>query len=240
MSGQSVRFDGTEKLLTTAGYMPSFTQHTGMCWVKLDGVAAYSSFFELRVTAGARHFIGATVDGVNLLVYNGIAETSGSVLPLRRWFHAAMVSLGSGTGDVLGYLDGRLDITANNTGGGVMGEIELGDSLDTLKVTGNLAGFKLFNVVLNGAQIYAEMHQLAPVLQSACVCFLPLSGPSWEVDQSGLSHLFAKTGTMRLGSGPPVPWIAQPTSRRYQKAVSPAGWGHLFDRTRNRLIYVPR
>jgi hypothetical protein len=159
----------------------------------------------------------------NLFIYSGAgasAFTGTTSLSLSTWYHAAMTCAGTSAGQLLGYLNGALEIS-NGQSGAVQtsaavsfGAVPDGDPLD-----GRLAGFKMWGAVLTASEIQQEMRSLAPVRTANLAMWSPLLASTALQDYTG-TGTWTVNGSPTTEDGPPVIFQRHVRARRFRLLVT--------------------
>ncbi len=142
-------------------------------------------------------------------LYNNVGgTTTGSAWETDVWHHLTMVRKGNGTGDILFYLDGVLDIT-HTTGVLSTGALEIGDDNFTEQIDADVAAIKVWNAVLTADEILNEMQTFLPKRWTNLNCWTPGVRDTVDfLDYSGAGNDWTENGTIAIGGGPPISWGA--------------------------------
>lgn len=196
--------------------LPSITSWSMCAWIYVT-TDTYGGMLSFGNHAGSS-FYGLEYDDVaNVLnIANPAANFPGSTLSLNTWYHVGWSCAGTGAGQLLGYLNGALDITADGNSGPTAVSMRWMDYTFSAALTGRMAAFKVWGAVLTAAEFALEMRQYVPVRRTNLNSFYPLLSTATDQDDFGPGQLAATVqGSLSNAEGPPIPF------KRGQRRVLP-------------------
>lgn len=200
---------GTQYFSRTTN-LPTFSAFTYLAWIYLiTDTNYYQNFFSY--TGGSFGFyVGTSETGTTYFIHNPTGENAqGSELALTTWYHIGFVVLGTGAGQMLGYLNGVLNITGNSaTGSG--SQIRLANtSWDGDPPDMRMAAVKIYSAGLTASEIQDEVQYFRPVRTTNLNTWLPCVHPTAANnanDWSGNGYHMTVTGSPTVEDGPPISW----------------------------------
>jgi len=220
----AARFTGvaTTDCLSRTTNLPTITGFTVMGWFRAAvDTGATQDACVFGTTGGNAYFLQRNIGGL-FAIYNGVGAVTGSAIAIQRWVHLAYTCAGTGAGQVLGYLNGNLDITQNGNAGITATLLRIGGGgvgYDE-RVNGFMADVKIYDAVLTQAEIDREMRQYALFRTANLNTELKmLTAATAITDTSGNGFDMTLAGTMVDDAGPPIPVV---DSTRFAIPLRPA------------------
>jgi hypothetical protein len=202
----ATRFDGTTWLSRTTN-LPTITNFTLMCWLYSLAAESFPSAISIGPNAsGTCYLISRDLTDV-LQVWTGATTAQGTTSMLSNtWHHVAMTCAGTGTDQLLCYLNGALEITTTGDAGVTNARAYLAQSNDELNPNDcRLAGIKFYEGVLSESEIRTEMRSTVPVRTAGLTVWSPLLAHS-DLNNYAGGVAWTASGTLTTEDGPPVPW----------------------------------
>ena len=215
----ATRFSGTGQYFERTTNVPESVTFTMMCWASVTTHAGLNHTVLALAGDASNYYWLQSRSGAVWGLFNGTTLTTGSAMLETLWYHLAMVVDGTGTGNFRLYVNGIQDISmaAKSL---TATEIKIAASTNEGNLlNGRIAGVKIWEDALTPDEITKEYRQIAPVRLHNLNSFYPC-GAYGARDFSGRGYRLAITGSPTIEGGPPVPWIAQPTSRRVKAAAA--------------------
>jgi hypothetical protein len=225
----SVRLDAAGDSLTRGTNLPPITGFTMMGWFRVVGDNhSYSAFLSYGNASSSDSYVVEMCCGNGwrqLSAWNNAGAPFGSYLTLGTWYHIAMTVGGTGPGQFKVYLNGQLDMTANGNANIPGQRFWVGNDAHDEWLDGNAASVKIYDAVLNQAEINQEMLQSTPVRTANLNAWYPLqSAADAATDYSGnarpLTILGNLTSDMAIGAGTPTTHQNTPVSGTLQATDS--------------------
>jgi hypothetical protein len=234
----AIRFgrSGAGDLSRTINLPPS-TGFTAMGWFRVPTLAGWMSCIQL---SGVGSFYQMGVEGTTGLnefeINTAAAQWPGSALVSGLWYHMCMTASGTSGANTFGYLNGVLNLTATSVSF-TSNKLWLGNSTGGDPLNGQGAAIKIWDRVLDAAEINAELPYAMPVSWAGLNSAYPL--PSmWDLassgvvvprgaltrwaDVSGNNVEWTQNGTLDTDLGPPIQFAPSPQQRRSRIANSAA------------------
>jgi hypothetical protein len=199
-----------------------------LLWAKIaTDLNAYSSFAQFQCASDAI-YMTTTGNGTTFNLYAG-GDNAGSALTVGTWYHLAYTHAGTGAGNLLGYVNGVLDITAAGMSNATLGTASrlwfLNDA-DAEPLNGCVAAIKVYNGVLTAAEIAVEMRSFRPVRTAGLILWAPCVDRVKADNLIDLSQTvnLTETGTaIAVEDGPPIPWGGTYEDDAVPAAAAPGG-----------------
>lgn len=160
----SIRFDSATDTMIRSTGLPTIPL-TAMCWVYISvDTNNYQTIIRVGGASDSSYIMGTLTDGTTFNLWNGSADFNvGSSLGVGEWHHVAVVIAGTGTDQLLGYLDGALNITT--AGDNAVDQLVIGNlsSGEGEPLNGRVAAIKIWSAALSQPEIALEMAQFPPV-----------------------------------------------------------------------------
>jgi hypothetical protein len=181
-----------------------------MGWFKITtDTNANATFIKYGVSdSSTAYLLGTQADGTTFNIYNTATDAPGTALTVGTWYHCAMTIAGTGAGQVLGYLNGVLDMTQTGSPGPTNTQICIGaySTTGSERLNGCAAALKFYTGVFTAAEIAIEMCQYMPFRTAGLVMWSPLlSAADATVNYAG-TGVWTVSGTLTTENGPPIPW----------------------------------
>lgn len=214
----AVRFDATGDWLTRSSgalldYNAAYTM-MGWFYVTTD-LNTYSVCMALANggTYTRYDLLSTDADGVTLRVGDEVGGNTGTALSTGTWYHLAMVR--TSVTQLLGYLNGTLDITRNHAsvaGATAVGLMEVGNTGGGAgnQFDGRVMAIKYWSRALTGDEVRAEMNALRPLDTTSIYGWWPVFPGSGERtrDYGGAGLNWTENGTLTDEDPAPVSYGA--------------------------------
>jgi hypothetical protein len=182
--------------------MDATGSYTAMGWVYLPDATSLSPWRTFFSFQGATNgfLVGTDSDKQTFMITDVSTNNfTGSLLPLTQWLHIAATyeSHGSGSTTFRGYVNGKLDIDADNTTGQEDFNFfpAIGNYQQSYPLNGYVADVRVFMRVMHPDDIIKEMRSEIPVDKTNLYTWLPLESIATR-DASGKAMVtITQTGT---------------------------------------------
>lgn len=223
----AVRFPGTAgALLSRTAAVPSVTSYTQMVWGYAVSVpAATQRCFCGFGAPGAPYVfneIGPNTNTNRLRLYSGsgtAAWDSTTPFTMTTWYHVALTCAGTGVGQLLGYVNGVLEMTGQSGTVQTGAVVSCGGMPDGDNLVGRIAAFKMWSSVLTAAQIQQEMQSYVPVHTATLALWSPLLTHTDVAEYTG-TGTWTVGGTLATEDGPPIAWSTRPPVPAFRVSVA--------------------
>lgn len=226
----AVRFDASGDILTRTTNLPSITSYTLMCWfyrVAGNGTTSYEALFSYGTSTHYSLYVNNNASVGTFAVTEWTADYTGSAISTAVWYHLAMTCAGTGASQLLGYMNGVLNITGNAASiTGTTLQLNAGPSAGSEWISGRVQGVKVYSAVLTAAEIAQEMRSVRPVRTANLNGWYPFLSSADVIDYSGNGNNWTVAGTLTTEDNAPVAWGSQPLRRVYV-----VGGGQLYTAT---------
>jgi hypothetical protein len=204
----AIRIDGSDNLTRTTS-IPSTTAFTMMAWFYPVTLGSFGGI--LGMAESSSDFFSLMHVGTTYSIFNGSTNANGSTLATGTWYHGALTCSGTGAGQLLGYLNGVLDITHAGNSSVVATQLELGFNSGTDQFDGRFSAVKIYSAVLTESEIAMEMRQYVPVRTADLNTWSPCrSSAEATANYGGAGGVWTASGTLTTENGPPIPWRVSP------------------------------
>lgn len=138
--------------------LPSITLWSVLGWLYLDSITDTAICYFGGNPSGNRYALEYSTADDAFNIANTDANFPGTNgISAATWYHIALVCSGSGAGQLLMYLDGQLEITADGRAANVAGILRLGLDETGTGFAGDMEHWKVFDAALTQAEVQAEM-----------------------------------------------------------------------------------
>jgi len=224
----AVRFDASADYLSRTTTLPTATTCTLMCWVYPVAAATFATAVSLGVArlGGAAFYgmgpgVGSSANHFHCFGGNGAPEVYGALTyTTNTWYHMALTVAGTSANQMLGYINGVLDITATATTGVSSNTLLIGTSAGDDAMNGRAAAVKVWGAVLTATEIKAEMQQYVPQRTANLLSWHPLL---LHTDTAQFGATWTANGTLTTETGPPIAWscVTPSTQRAFGGMAAP-------------------
>lgn len=212
----AIRHDADGDVQHRSTGLPGITAFTFMGWVLLvvdEDVDSYIFSYGGDDGAAPAYLVGVTADGTTFGLWNGAALFGGTRDLTSRWHHLAMTVAGTGAGQFLGYVNGRVDVVADGSTVPTNTRIIIGNFVSGAGGAGlncRVAAVKIYAAVLTAQEIEREAKCFVPIRTANINAFYPMIDPDVadnDQDESGQGNHLTQGGTLTTEfPGPPIPW----------------------------------
>jgi len=226
----AIRFDGgSSTQLTRTTNLPSATAHTFLTWaypVTIPGAGVLASAVCIGPAPISGLFYAIGVGNTNRVgIYNAnngaLNATGATVVSTNTWYHLAQTVAGTGTNQMIGYLNGVQELTTTSAGTVTASTLYAGNSAGGDPFNGRMAAIKIYGAVLTADEIRLEMRSYLPVRFANLLSWHPMLT---HTDTAQYGTAWTAAGTLTTEQGPPIAWsLRTPSTARAFAVAAAAG-----------------